>query len=536
MSFAATIFTEDETVGPVTFMSRVMRAAAGFRDLGVSRGDCIAILLRNESAFLEASAAAQQLGAYAVPLNWHFKSEELLYVIADSVPKVLVAHDDLLKNISSSLPDGLAVILVPTPPSLRRAFPTGSVPPIGEYPCWHDWIEAQTPLADASPLPTDSVIYTSGTTGRPKGVRRQPPTAEQAAMGERMRSAVFDIGPGDRVLVSAPLYHTAPNNFSLRAVRLAEALVLLPRFEPERFLAAIERYRITHVYAVPTMFVRLLALAPEVRGRYDLSSLRFVLHAGGPCPASVKQQMIEWFGPVINEYYGSTEHGPLTFCTSNDWLAHRGTVGRPAPGVTLSIQDDTGQPMPPGSEGEILGRNQAHPDFTYHNRGPERDELQRGDLIMTGDIGYLDEDGYLYLRDRKRDVVISGGVNIYPAEIEGVLAEYPGVADSAVFAVPDAVFGESLMAIIQPEAMASLDTSAIMRFLDTRLASYKVPRIIEIRHELPREESGKIRKRLLRDPYWTSSPDGSRHEKTKSTSISQPVEGDVADFERKPSP
>jgi long-chain acyl-CoA synthetase len=285
-------------------------------------------------------------------------------------------------------------------------------------------------------------------------------------------------------------------------VRLAELLVLQSRFDPEDFLAAIARHRITHVYAVPTMFVRLLALAPEVRTHYDLSSLRFVLHAGGPCPASVKDQMIAWLGPVINEYYGSTEHGPLTFCSSTEWLAHRGTVGRAPPYVEISIQDDGGVPVSVGIAGEILARNTANPDFTYHGREAERHELQRGELIKTGDVGYLDADGFLYLCDRKRDVVISGGVNIYPAEIEGVLAVCPGVADSAVFGVPDPVFGESLMAIVQPRSGVSLDINAVRDFVAERLASYKVPGSIEIRDALPREESGKIRKRLLRDPHW----------------------------------
>ncbi|MBX3529407.1 MAG: AMP-binding protein [Rhizobiaceae bacterium] len=500
MTHAATIITIDEAIAGPALRERVGRVAAGLRGLGVGRGDCICILMRNDSAFLEATLAAQQLGAYAVPLNWHFRRDELLYVIGDCHPKVLLVHDDLLGEVVTDLAATLKVVVVPAPPALRRAFRSPPLPATATgHEFWPDWIGALEPLREeAGPAP-DSVIYTSGTTGNPKGVRRRPLAPELAQAAARMRAAVYGIGPGDRVLMTAPLYHAAPNFFSLRAVRLAERLVLLPRFEAEEFLAAIERHGITHVYAVPTMFVKLLALPAQMRDRHDLSSLRFVLHAGGPCAPAVKQAMIDWLGPVINEYYGSTEHGPLTFCTSAEWLAHPGTVGRAAPDCMLAIEDDEGNRLPTGGIGEVLGRNMAHSDFTYSGRQAERDALQRGDLILTGDVGYLDADGFLYLCDRKRDMVISGGVNIYPAEIEGVLAEMPGVADSAVFGLPDDLYGETLMAIVQPRADAQLEPGAIRQFLAARLAAYKVPALIEIHEHLPREESGKIRKRLLRD-------------------------------------
>ncbi|HWK65831.1 MAG TPA: AMP-binding protein [Rhizobiaceae bacterium] len=505
-SFRATIHTDDGSVDTSGFLTAARKAAAGLRGLGVGQGDCVALLLRNDVPFLVATAAAQYLGAYAVPLNWHFKRDELLYVIQDAAPKVLIAHSDLLDVVGPALPPDLAVVEVAVPPALRKAFKIGAeVERHSGTLSWSEWLERQELHNATPPQPPDSVIYTSGTTGRPKGVRRQPPTGEQAVAGERMRAAVFGIGEGDRVLVSAPLYHTAPNYFALRAIRLAEKLVVLPRFDPENFLATIERYRISHVYAVPTMFVRLLALDPQIRSRYDLSSLRFVLHAGGPCPPAVKQGMIAWLGPIINEYYGSTEHGPLTFCTSDEWVAHSGTVGRAAPGVTISIQDDAGHELPAGAAGEIVARNFAHPDFTYHGRPADRAELQRGDLVATGDVGYLDDDGFLHLCDRKRDLVISGGVNIYPAEIEGVLAECPGVADAAVFGIPDTEFGEELVAVVQPRAGHLLDPAAVRTFLARRLAPYKVPRKILARDNLPREESGKIRKRLLRDDYLTAT-------------------------------
>ncbi|WP_137389649.1 AMP-binding protein [Rhodoligotrophos defluvii] len=502
-----TVYLGDDVLPGQRLKDRARRAASGFRCLGVGREDCVAILMRNDGPFLEATVAAQTVSAYPVPLNWHFTPDELLYVIGDCTPKVLVSHADLLASIVGRLPDGMMVLAVPTPQHIAEAYR------IERHECrvaagwtdWNDWLSRHAPLDDAPPAATDSLIYTSGTSGHPKGVRRKPPSPDQAEKNEEMRSRVFGIGPGDRVLVSAPLYHTAPNFFALRALRMAETLVLPPRFDPKGLLADIERHRITHLYAVPTMFVRLLELDPGIRRHYDLTSLRFVLHAGGPCSPSVKLRIIEWLGPVVHEYYGSTEHGPLTFCTSEEWLAHRGTVGRPAPGVTIRIEDSEGNPLPTGSVGEILAKNAAHPDFTYHNRQAERDALQRGELIRTGDMGYVDQDGFLYLCDRKRDLIISGGVNIYPAEIEGVLSEYPGVRDTAVFGIPDPAYGEAVMAVVQPCQDAKLEADAIRAFLKTRLAAFKLPRVIEIRHDLPREESGKIRKRLIREPYWKNA-------------------------------
>jgi long-chain acyl-CoA synthetase len=285
-------------------------------------------------------------------------------------------------------------------------------------------------------------------------------------------------------------------------LRFGDALVLPARFDPEGLLRDIEHYRITHLYAVTTMFVRLLRLPADTRAAYDLSSLRFVLHGAGPCPPAVKRAMIEWWGPVLQEYYGATELGPVTYCSSAEWLAKPGTAGKAAPGVMIEIRDERGAVLPPGEPGEIWTINPNYPDFTYVNKPEGREALQRDNLLASGDIGYFDDNGYLFLCDRKRDLVISGGVNIYPAEIESSLILFDGVADCAVFGVPHEEFGEELMAIVQPSEGRNLDASEIVAFLKTRVASYKVPRRIEFRDNLPREESGKIRKRLLREPFW----------------------------------
>jgi long-chain acyl-CoA synthetase len=253
---------------------------------------------------------------------------------------------------------------------------------------------------------------------------------------------------------------------------------------------------------VPTMFIRLMKLPEPVRRKYDMSSLRHVIHAAAPCPADVKGAMIEWWGPVIYEFYGSTESGAVTFANSEDALKKPGTVGKIAPGAELRFVGDDGRLLPQGEIGEIYSRIAASPDFTYHNKTEKRAEIERDGFITSGDVGYIDADGYVFLCDRKRDMVISGGVNIYPAEIEAVLHGLPGVHDCAVFGIPDAEFGEALMAVVEPQPGVRLDVADIRSRLKTSLADYKVPKHVEIQAELPREDSGKIFKRRLRDPYW----------------------------------
>jgi long-chain acyl-CoA synthetase len=347
-----------------------------------------------------------------------------------------------------------------------------------------------------------NMIYTSGTTGNPKGVRRDAPSPEQSAAAERMRVMIYGLRSGVRALLPGPLYHSAPNSFGIRAGRLGGALLIMPRFDAEEFVKLVAAERIDTVFMVPTMFIRLLKLPEEVRKRYDVSSLRHVIHAAAPCPADVKRAMIDWWGPVIYEFYGSTESGAVTFANSEDALKKPGTVGKISPGAELRFIGEDGRVLPQGEIGEIYSRMSALPDFTYHNKPEKRAEIERDGFITSGDVGYIDADGYVFLCDRKRDMVISGGVNIYPAEIEAVLHAVPGVHDCAVFGIPDAEFGEALMAVVEPLAGARLDLADIRARLKASLADYKVPRHIEIASALPREDSGKIFKRRLRDPYW----------------------------------
>jgi long-chain acyl-CoA synthetase len=488
----------------VEIAGRTGRIAGGLQRLGVKPGDSVCILMRNDIAFIEAAYAAMRLGAYAVPINWHFKPEEINYVLRDSGTSVLIGHADMLYPLRDAIPAGVTVLSVPTPPEILANYKIDpdhlATPDFATG--FESWLTEQAPY-DGPALPQpQNMIYTSGTTGHPKGVRRNAPTPEQAASVERMRGMIYGLRPNIRALLPGPLYHSAPNSFGLRSGRLGGALVLMPRFDPEEFLRLIETERIDTIFMVPTMFIRLMKLPEAVRRKYDMSSLRHIIHAAAPCPADVKRAMIDWWGPVIYEFYGSTESGAVTFANSEDALKKPGTVGRISPGAELRFIGDDGKVLPQGKVGEIYSRIAGNPDFTYHNKPEKRAEIDRDGFITSGDVGYIDEDGYVFICDRKRDMVISGGVNIYPAEIEAALHAMPGVHDCAVFGIPDEEFGEALMAVVEPQPGATLGVAAIRAQLRTSLADYKVPKHIEIQPQLPREDSGKIFKRRLRDPYW----------------------------------
>ena len=486
-------------------MMRAARAATGLEALGVGARNTVALFLRNDVAAFEAGGAAALIGAYAVPINWHLTAEEAAYILRDCQARVLIIHADMVPRIEAVIPIGVTVLVVATPPDLAQAYGVGAddcAVPSG-FLDWARWLEGFAPMEPRALPSPGAMIYTSGTTGRPKGVRRLPVDEAQMALLYVPVLAAFGIRPGMRTIIPAPLYHSAPNTYAALSVRVgAERIVLMPRFEPEEFLALIEKHRITHVQTVPTMFVRLLKLPEAVRRKYDVSSLEFVVHAAAPCPADVKAAMIEWWGPVINEYYGSTEIGTVVFCSSEDWLTHRGTVGKALPGVEVRVLDEDGRDAPVGVAGDVYAKILAGTDFTYHGDDAKRAAAEKHGLISVGDIGYLDADGFLYLCDRRNDMVISGGVNIYPAEIESALVGMPEVADCAVFGIPDEEMGEALCACVQPAFDADLDEGAVRAYLRAHIAGYKVPKRIVFMSALPREDSGKIFKRKLRAPYW----------------------------------
>jgi len=482
--------------------ARVAQAAGALAAAGVAAGDTMALLLRNDVAFPEASLAGARLGAAVLAINWHLRPDEVAYVLADSGAKLLVGHADLLAPLVDVAPE-LPRLAVATPPELVDAYrldPRFAVPAE-----WEGRVAAAAPW-DGPPRPApQTMLYTSGTTGRPKGVRRPPLDAEGQRRVAAAMAYVFGSRSGMRTAVCAPMYHGAPNAMALSTLRTGGTLVIQPRFDPEGFLRLVAEERVTHAFMVPTMFVRLLRLPEATRRRYDLGSLEWVVHGAAPCPPDVKRAMIEWLGERIYDYYGATELGPITRASAAEWLERPGTLGRAVPGAEIRICGPDGRPMGPGEAGEIYARNVDYPDFAYHNLPERRAEVDRDGLVTCGDVGWLDADGYLFLADRKRDMVISGGVNIYPAEIEAALALMPGVADSAVFGIPDPEFGEAVCAHVQPLPGARVDAEAVRAFLRERIAGYKVPKMIEIAAALPREESGKIMKRKLREPYWAGA-------------------------------
>jgi long-chain acyl-CoA synthetase len=472
--------------------SRALRFASALDGLGIGAGDRIALLLRNSIEFLEASIATVPLGASAVPINWHWRGDEIAHVLTDSRAKALVLHSDLFPAIADSVPDGIALIAV--------GDGTGVTPERALE--FEQLIAGSEPLAQPAEGAPTSIIYTSGTTGRPKGVVREQATDAQREAVQELLGEIFGLKEGERTVIPAPMYHTAPNVYALASAVRGMDLTIMPRFDAEDFLRIVEQRRVTVVQMVPTMFVRMLALPPSVRERYDLSSLRRVVHAAAPCPPAVKREVIEWLGPIVDEYYGGTETGPVVFCSSEEWLAHPGTVGRAIKHAKVRVVDEDGNEVPVGESGEVYCWLDVWPDFTYENDPEKRRSVEREGLISCGDVGYLDEEGFLYLNDRRSDMVISGGVNIYPAEIEACLMSLPGVRDCAVFGIPDDEFGEALAAHVEPQDGEPLTADQVRDHVRANLAAYKTPRVVELTRELPREDSGKIFKRRLREPYW----------------------------------
>ncbi len=494
----------DRFVPQAETQRRAAQAATGFRALGMNREDRVAMMLRNDVAYLEATAGIRVAGGLPVPINWHLKADELGYILQDSGAKALVIHSDLLRALHKSIPPGVRVLEVRPPDVLAECYGIADASPCGLAGAedWDGWLQTHSPWNRPPDSETASMIYTSGTTGRPKGVRRESATPEQYQQTLEVVGGVLGVRPGVRTVIPAPLYHSAPNAFAIYSLQLGSFMVIMPRFDAEDLLRVIDKYKVTRFQAVPTMFVRLLQLPKEVRAKYDTSSLEYVVHAAAPCPAEVKQAMIDWWGPIIWEYYGSTEISSVTLCSPEDAIKFPGTVGRTLPTATVKVLDDNGAECPPGVPGTIYGRLHCATEFTYQNDSEKRRKVERDGLITAGDIGYFNEDGCLFLCDRANDMIISGGVNIYPAEIESVLITCPGVRDCAVFGIPHPDFGESVMAVIEAQDGTPPTEGEVRAYLSDRVADYKVPRVIEFRSDLPREDSGKLFKRKLREPYW----------------------------------
>ncbi|MEO8279140.1 MAG: AMP-binding protein [Ideonella sp.] len=486
-----TVVFRGQRIEADVFEPRVQRSISALRALGVGDGDVVALMLHNGPELLELMLAARAIGAYWCPINWHFKVDELRHILEDSAARLLVVDASLWPGLSGAAAPPLQVVLAGD----HAESSSGQAH-------WAALRDAATPGSHAPATPRSAMLYTSGTTGRPKGIRRQPATPEQVAQTTDRLRRVLGCETGMRALLNAPMYHSAPNSFAMVVAQNDGLLVLEERFDAQATLALIEQHAISHAYLVPTMYVRLLRLPDVIRLRHDLSSLRFISSTGSPCAPAVKRAMIEWWGPVIHEAYGSSELSYMTLLTSEQALRKPGSAGLPLPGVELRILDEDGKLKARGEAGLIYVKPDRLADFSYNHGDSARRAMERDGYLTMGDVGYIDADGFLFIVDRSADMVISGGVNIYPAEIEAVLHQMPGVADCAVFGIPDPEFGEGLAAAVLPVVGASLDAAAVQAWLRQRLAGYKVPAVITFHDELPREDTGKIFKRRLREPYW----------------------------------
>ncbi|HWF54203.1 MAG TPA: AMP-binding protein [Solirubrobacteraceae bacterium] len=501
MSDGPVIRIGDRVIAQDALRRDAARVAAGLLALGVEHGERVAIVMRNEPEYLLLSAACGLIGVVPVPVNWHWRGAELAHVLTDSSARVVFAHSNFVGAVTEVLPGGVTLVEVPVGPELQAAY--GAAPISGEHQLLAEFIASHEPYAEPQERAPVGLIYTSGTTGLPKGVMREAMAPEQSLQVAGATLGAMGLRPGMSTLVTAPLYHSAPSAQGSFALALGIDLTIMPRFDGEEFLRVIENHAINHAQVVPTMFVRLLELPPEVRARYDLRSLQCVVHAAAPCPAHVKQRMIEWMGPVISEYYGGTEIGIVVACDAEEWLAHPGTVGAPVGGADIHVFDPEGRLLPRGETGEVYIKPPDYwPDFTYLGLDERRREIDRDGYLSIGDVGRIDADGFLYLSDRARDMVISGGVNIYPIEIEACLLELPGVRDVAVFGVPDDSYGEALAAHVDADPAVGLTEDDIRDHIRARMAGYKVPRTVVFDDHLPREESGKIFKRRIREHYW----------------------------------
>ncbi len=487
-----TFYFNDIVRGGDELLARAKRLAGGLNALGLGPGDVVAVLMRNRAEYADVIGACRIAGTYYCAINWHFTPEEVRLLVLDSGAKAVLGDGDLIDAVSAALPAELPVLAVGSS-SLAGALP------------YESWLASQVDYSGPEVSPRAHMVYTSGTTGRPKGVVRDPIPLEelparQAAI-QFVVEATFGVTPGCRALVPAPLYHSAPTLFTQHALQQAEILVLMERFDPEKLLALIEKHRIDVVYLVPIMYVRLLRLPDEVRAKYDVSSVRFVASTGAPCAPDVKAKMIAWFGPVINETYASSETGMITSIGSLEALAHPGSAGRPVGDARIEIYSEDGNLLKTGEIGLIHFKQPAFPDFTYRGNAAARTAIERDGLVSLGDIGYLDAEGYLYVCDRASDMVISGGVNIYPAETENRLLMSPDVMDCAVFGIPDPEYGERLHAVVELAPGAHVSESDLIEWMKSGLSGYKVPRTVEIA-SLPRDDNGKIAKRKLREKYW----------------------------------
>jgi len=484
--------------------ARANRLAALFRSEGLGPGDHIALFMENNIEMIVVMSAAERSGLFYTPVNSFLSAAEAAYIIDNSQSRLVVTTESKAP-VACDLPE-----LCPKVTRwLMVDAEQGAAALTGPYESYDAAVAGYgTEPGEKERLGTP-MFYSSGTTGRPKAIKRALPEAHPGEILEieDFGRKLFHLREGMRFLSPAPLYHSGPQSTVAIGLRLGATIVVMERFDAELYLELVEQHRITHSMVVPTMFSRMLKLPPEKRAR-DVSSLEVVVHGAAPCPVAVKEAMLDWWGPVVYEYYGGTEANGMCGCTPEEWLTHKGTVGRPFMGEPV-ILDDDGNECPPGVAGTVWFRG-AGSGFEYFGDPGKTAEAKdpTGTMSKIGDIGYLDEDGFLYLTDRQAFVIISGGVNIYPQEIENLLVTHPKVMDAAVFGVPDEDFGEAVKAVIQAVDPAEVDldlAAELSEFCRENLAKFKCPKSFDFIDEMPRLPTGKLYKKSLRDKYWTTA-------------------------------
>ena len=466
-----------------------------FRALGLKAGDHIALLMENRLAFMEICWAAQRCGLYYTAISRYLTPDEIAYIVRDCGAKVFITSPKCagqVKGLIKGEPGEPLFFMIDEPEAGFRSWDREAI------------AQPTTPITNE--IAGYDMLYSSGTTGRPKGIKKEfegNPIDLPNPFLKLLCARMCGMNADTVYLSPAPLYHAAPLRFNMMVTILGGTSIIMESFDAEQFLKLVEKHEVTQSQLVPTMFVRMLKLPDEIRARYDVSSLKGAIHAAAPCPADVKAKMIEWWGPILIEYYAGSEGNGVTVSTSQDWLTHRGTVGRAVVGK-LKILDENDEEMPVGEIGTVYFADA--PAFSYHNDPEKTARAHNGRGWSTlGDVGYLDHEGFLYLTDRKSYMIISGGVNIYPQETEDVLITHPAVADVAVFGVPNREMGEEVKAVVQPHDMAKADKALeeqLIVFCRKHLSPIKCPRSIDFEAELPRTPTGKLVKRHLRDRYW----------------------------------